>query len=54
MVGMNKFSEKDRRRERRVRERNHIAHDLHSPKYHQRVVENKRTKPIYEDDEEVE
>jgi hypothetical protein len=56
MSGMNKFSEKDRRR---VRRRNHIARDLQEPKYHQRVVEdkkNKLTKKLINDewdDEEV-
>lgn len=40
---MNKFGDKDRRRQRRNFNRNHIARDLESPKYHQRVIERKRT-----------
>jgi hypothetical protein len=39
MSGLNKFGDKDKRRERL---RNHIAKDLHSPKYHQRIVERRR------------
>ena len=39
MTGLNKFAEKDKRRQRL---RNHIAKDLHSPKYHQRVLEGRR------------
>lgn len=39
MTGLNKYSDKDKRRERL---RNHIAKDLGSPKYHQRIVERRR------------
>jgi hypothetical protein len=39
MVGLNKFSEKDKRRLRRQFERNRIAQDLHTPKYRQRTIE---------------
>jgi hypothetical protein len=46
VTGLNKFSEKDRRRQRRsfkdVKERNPIAKDLGSAKYRQRTVPNKR------------
>jgi hypothetical protein len=47
MVGMNKFSDKEKRKLRRQFERDRIAKDLHSPKYRQRVKERKR----YDDDE---
>ena len=39
MTGLNKFDAKQKRRERL---RNHIAKDLATPKYHQRVIERKR------------
>lgn len=39
MSGLNKFDAKDKRRQRL---HNHIAKDLASPKYHQRIVERKR------------
>ena len=39
MTGLNKFDEKERRKQRR---RNHIARDLALPKYHQRVIPDKR------------
>lgn len=42
MVGINKFTEKDRRRARRSFQSNHIAKDLYTPKYRPRVVERKR------------
>lgn len=42
MSGLSKYEGKDRRRQRRALKRNHIAHDLGSPKYHQRVVDRKR------------
>lgn len=61
MVGLSKFDGKDRRRQRRTYQRNHIAHDLGSPKYRQRVKERKRiddengnyyfTDPYYDDEE---
>lgn len=41
MVGLNKFSDKDKRRQRM---RNHIARDLRTFKYRPRVVEDKRWK----------
>jgi hypothetical protein len=39
MTGLNKLSEKEKRAQRR---RNHIAKDLGTPKYRQRIVERKR------------
>lgn len=61
MVGINKFTEKERRKQRRsFKVRNEIARDLHTPKYHQRVIERKRVdnedgsywfEDILEDDE---
>lgn len=42
MVGLNKFSDKEKRKLRRQFERDRIAHDLASPKYRQRVKEHKR------------
>lgn len=51
MVGMNKFDEKSRRAIRRQLHRNHIARDLHSPKYHTRVKEPKRR---YQDEFSIE
>lgn len=38
-MGLNKFSDKDRRRQRL---RNHMAKDLASGKYRQRVIDRKR------------
>ena len=37
--GMNRFPDKERREQRR---HNHIARDLRTPKYRQRVVKDKR------------
>lgn len=63
MTGLNKFSDKDRRRQRRSYQRNHIAADLGSPKYRQRVKERKRVDdeegyffvdPYLDDDEDYE
>lgn len=59
MVGLHKFTDKEKRAERR---RNHIARDLLTPKYHQRVIPDKRrtdnedgtfylTERYYDDDE---
>lgn len=39
MVGMSKLSDKEKREQRR---RNHVARDLATPKYHQRIIERKR------------
>jgi hypothetical protein len=39
MVGLHKFTDKEKRAQRR---RNHIARDLLTPKYHPRVVPDKR------------
>ncbi len=50
MVGLNKFTEKERRKQRRSFQSNHIAHDLHSPKYHQRVVPAKKADRFYEEE----
>lgn len=41
MVGVNRFSDKERRK---IRRRNHIAKDLQKSKYYQRVIPNKRKK----------
>ena len=51
MVGMNKVPDKERRKMRRF---NHIAKDLRSPKYSQRIVKNKKKKDWYigEEDED--
>lgn len=49
MTGLNKFSDKDRRRQRL---HNYVARDLASPKYHQRVIPDKKRNHIYEDDED--
>jgi hypothetical protein len=38
--------EKDRRR---VRRKNHLAHDLGTTKYHQRVVPNKKHDYVFDD-----
>lgn len=43
MVGINKYTDKERRKQRRsFQVRNMIAKDLHSPKYRQRIIERKR------------
>lgn len=39
MTGLNKFDEKNKREQRR---RNHVARDLLTPKYHQRVVPDRK------------
>jgi hypothetical protein len=39
MVGLHKFSDKEKREQRR---RNHIARDLLTPKYRQRVVPDRK------------
>lgn len=39
MVGLNKFEVKDKRAQRR---RNHIARDLLTPKYHQRIIPDRK------------
>lgn len=39
MVGLHKFSDKDKRAQRR---RNHIARDLLTPKYRQRIVPDRK------------
>lgn len=53
MTGLNKLPEKDRRRVRRSfkvqKERNPIARDLAEPKYHQRVIERKRSEDFQAD-----
>lgn len=60
MVSISKFTEKERRKARRSFQSNHIAHDLFTPKYRQRVIERKRNdnedgsywfEDILEDDE---
>lgn len=51
MSGLSKYEGKDRRRERL---RNEVAHDLHSPKYHQRVVPNKKHEADRFHEEEIE
>lgn len=40
MTGLNKYDQKEKRKQRL---RNHIAKDLASPKYRQRILERKRT-----------
>jgi len=50
MVGINKFSEKERRKARRSFQSNHIARDLHTPKYKQRVINSNRKRIDNEDD----
>ena len=40
--GLNKFTEKERRKQRRQYEHNHIAQDLDTPKYRQRVIPNRK------------
>lgn len=58
MVGLNKFSDKEKRKLRRQFERDRIAQDLGSPKYRQRVKERKRIDDdpyhYYEYDEDTE
>lgn len=39
MVGLNKFDEKNKREQRR---RNHVARDLATSKYHQRIIPDKK------------
>ena len=48
MTGLNKYDEKLKRRERR---RNHIARDLSSNLYRQRVIPDRRRKFINTEDE---
>lgn len=48
MTGINKYDAKDRRRQRR---RNHIARDLGSSKYYQRIVPGRKRKWINSEDE---
>lgn len=40
--GLNKYEGKERRR---LRRKNHVARDLHTPKYRQRTKEGKRPPP---------
>jgi len=54
MVGLNKVDEKYKRQQRR---KNHIARDLRTPKYRERVLPDKKktyNKPKYWDEEEDE
>lgn len=46
MVGVNRFSDKERRK---IRRKNHIAKDLHKNKYFQRVIPGKKGKNKNED-----
>lgn len=39
MTGLNKFDEKTKREQRR---RNHVARDLMTPKYHQRIIPSRK------------
>lgn len=51
MVGINKYDDKSRRRERR---RNHIARDLALSKYHQRIIPSaRRIRKINTEDDDV-
>lgn len=50
MTGINKYSEKERREQRR---RNHIARDLWSRKYSQQIVPNQRKKKWLNTEDEV-
>lgn len=50
MVGINKYSEKERREQRR---RNHIARDLKTNKYHQRVIPDGRKRNWLNTEDEV-
>jgi hypothetical protein len=59
MTGLDRFPEKARRAQRRQYQRNHIAQDLRTPKYRERVVEPKRKQDVrydltddFEDDED--
>lgn len=47
MPGMNKYDTKERRLQRR---KNHIVKDLHSLKYHQRIIEDKKYGREFDDD----
>jgi hypothetical protein len=49
VVGLSKFDGKDKRRQRRAYQRNHIAQDLASPKYRQQVKAAKRAEDDYDD-----
>ena len=49
MAGMNTFSEKESRKRRR---QYHVARDLRTPKYKQRVVPVKKARPAPIDDYE--
>jgi hypothetical protein len=54
MAGLNKYDPKLRREQRR---RNHVARDLFSPKYRQRVIPNRfaeDNEDMYDDDDEEE
>lgn len=42
MTGINKFDQKDRRRQRRAYQINHIKADLRTPKYRERTIKRKR------------
>lgn len=51
MTGLNKYSDKMKREQRR---RNHVARDLRTPKYKQRVIEKRRKDyEVGTDDEEL-
>lgn len=51
MTGMDRFDDKYRRD---IRRRNHIAKDLHSPKYQQRIKKGRPKPPPPEVDEFLE
>lgn len=42
MVGMNKFNEKERRKQRRAYQTDHFKADLRTPKYRERSIDRKR------------
>ena len=42
MVGLNKFTDKERRKARRSFQSNHIHADLRLPKYRERTIPNKK------------
>lgn len=42
MTGLSKFSDKEKRKQRRSYERDRILKDLNSPKYRQRTIDRKR------------
>lgn len=42
MTGLAKFSDKEKRKQRRQYERDRLLKDLGSPKYRQRVIDRKR------------